>query len=400
MESSLSSLPPVDLSENRQPNLYASSTIPFSLATICVVLRFWCRWVKRTRLWYDDWLVLVACVCSAGLTANMLWWIPRGLGRHVQTFGPNVVEYFSIGLFTAELTYTGVIVFVKFSILAFYWRIFAESTSIKLPIAVMASAAFMWGVAVFLLTVLQCIPTRGFWDKTIESSCNVDSQKFLFAISIPNILIDVILLAMPTPYVLKLNLRSGQKRAILSIFFLGGFVCIASIMRLVAVVTEKTDADVTWNLINQAIWAVVEANFAIISACLPTLRPVWLAIRGARHRVEPSNAPKQPPTIGGSSQKRTPASWATLILKSAANATVVDNDSDSQPFAERGVQSVSHDDLGDRLVPGSQKTMGTAEAIPLSEMDDRQVPQRQEGIIIKNGWDVQYSLSPPKRDGA
>jgi hypothetical protein len=59
-----------------------------------------------------------------------------------------VVEYFSIGLFTAELTYTGVIVFVKFSILAFYWRIFAESTSIKLPIAVMASAAFMWGVAV------------------------------------------------------------------------------------------------------------------------------------------------------------------------------------------------------------------------------------------------------------
>lgn len=36
-------------------------------------------------------------------------------------------------------------------------------------------------------------------------------------------------------------------------------------MRLIAVVNEKLDEDMTWNLINQATWAVVEANFAIIS---------------------------------------------------------------------------------------------------------------------------------------
>lgn len=36
-------------------------------------------------------------------------------------------------------------------------------------------------------------------------------------------------------------------------------------MRLVAVTTQKTDADVSWNIINQGIWAVVEADFAIIS---------------------------------------------------------------------------------------------------------------------------------------
>lgn len=36
-------------------------------------------------------------------------------------------------------------------------------------------------------------------------------------------------------------------------------------MRLIAVVTQKSDPDMTWNLINQATWAVVEVNFAIIS---------------------------------------------------------------------------------------------------------------------------------------
>lgn len=36
-------------------------------------------------------------------------------------------------------------------------------------------------------------------------------------------------------------------------------------MRLIAVVTQKSDPDMTWNLINQATWAMVEVNFAVIS---------------------------------------------------------------------------------------------------------------------------------------
>ncbi|KAL2021314.1 hypothetical protein VTK56DRAFT_7285 [Thermocarpiscus australiensis] len=380
----------VDLSENRQPNLYASSTIPCALAVIAVALRFWCRRrAAGVRFWLDDWLVLVACACAVALSANMLWWIPRGLGRHVQTFGPNVVRDFSIGLFVAELTYTGVIVFVKFSILALYWRIFGGSTSIKLPICIMATVVFMWGVAVFLLTVLQCIPTRGIWDKTIEASCDVDSQKFLFAISIPNILIDVILLGMPTAYVIRLNLPRGQKSAVLSMFLLGGFVCIASIMRLVAVVTEKTDADISWNMINQGTWAVVEADFAVISACLPTLRPVWTAIQLKRSTVKLSDPSQPPPGSGAPSpQKRPPPSWSTLILKSSAQ-TLVDHDPEpQQPSAS--AHGLLHDDPAHRLVPGPQRTTGTVEVVPLSDMQ-RRWPQQPGAITVEDGWHVQSS---------
>lgn len=84
------------------------------------------------------------------------WWLigeltitglPRAIGKHIQAFGPNVVEDMFIGLFSSELTYTGVIVFVKFSILALYWRIFSK-TNIKLPISILATFVFMWGTAV------------------------------------------------------------------------------------------------------------------------------------------------------------------------------------------------------------------------------------------------------------
>lgn len=57
------------------------------------------------------------------------------------------MEDLLIADFACELTYTGVIVFVKFSILALYWRIFKMS-NIKVPIGIMASLVFMWGITV------------------------------------------------------------------------------------------------------------------------------------------------------------------------------------------------------------------------------------------------------------
>lgn len=51
-------------------------------------------------------------------------------------------------------------------------------------------------------------------------------------------------------------------------------------MRLVAVVTEETNEDMPWNLVNQAIWANVEADFAIVSG--------ELDIDLQRHQEKPS----------------------------------------------------------------------------------------------------------------
>lgn len=43
-------------------------------------------------------------------------------------------------------------------------------------------------------------------------------------------------------------------------------VCIASICRLVSVVTSNVaDPDSTWVNVGQCVWAIVEVNFAVIS---------------------------------------------------------------------------------------------------------------------------------------
>ncbi|KAI0471178.1 integral membrane protein [Xylaria cf. heliscus] len=371
----------VNLSETLQPNLYAAIIISFSLAIIVVALRFWCRWSNGVGFWADDWLILVALSSSLGLTVDQLWWIPRGLGRHIQTFGPNVVEIFSIGLFTAELTYTGVIVFVKLAILALYWRIFHQNSSIRLPVGILTTLVLMWGIAVFFLTLLQCIPPRGFWDKTIEASCNVDSQRFLFAISIPNILIDVTLLSLPVPYVIRLNIAKSQKRAILSMFTLGGFVCIASILRLVAVVTQPNNEDLTWNIVNQSIWATVEANLAIISACLPTLRPIWIIVRGNKSSKAESNVPQIRPAVRNPQNNRSPYSRALSLLKSRPDGQEGSQILTSRTYVTSGTSSKG-------LIDEQQQTeLGIA--IPLSHLEAKQ-SNDMDNNTTGNLWTIEH----------
>ncbi|KAI0411653.1 hypothetical protein F5X98DRAFT_367904 [Xylaria grammica] len=334
------------LSETRQPDLYASSTVPIFFSVVCVALRFWCRWKTKAGLWLDDWLILAALLSGIGLTVDTLWWIPRGLGKHVEAFGPDVLWYWAIGVFITELTYTGSIVFVKLSVVSLYWRIFGRRTSIGLHITILTASILAWGISVFLLILLQCIPTRGIWDDSIEASCHVNRGVAILVTCIPNVILDLLLLALPIRYVASLNLYRQQRREIISIFLLGGFVCIASIVRLVSTIPQPIHPDVTWNTISQIIWSDVEVDFAIISACLPTMRPVWLAIRPKIFTSRTSESSNQTPT-----PKRKVFPWSMSILTSK-----VGTKGDSEPFSRSG--QAAEIDLGDN--PGHTMYIGTA----------------------------------------
>jgi hypothetical protein len=51
-------------------------------------------------------------------------------------------------------------------------------------------------------------------------------------------------------------------------------VCIAGILRIYFLTFMDKDADLTWNMSQAFIWSSVEPCIGIVSACLPTLRPL------------------------------------------------------------------------------------------------------------------------------
>ncbi|CAJ2505648.1 Uu.00g130420.m01.CDS01 [Anthostomella pinea] len=99
------------------------------------------------------------------------------------------------------------------------------------------------------------------------------------ATAITNMIMDITILTLPMPFVWRLNMSTRQKLAVSSIFLLGAFVIGISIARIYFFY-QSTDSyanalDITVNIAPNLYWTELEASIAIVSACLPTLRPLF-----------------------------------------------------------------------------------------------------------------------------
>ncbi|KAL7788706.1 hypothetical protein V8C37DRAFT_418302 [Trichoderma ceciliae] len=284
----MAALPPppagLNLNEDRRSTIMVTSIVTWAMAVLVVGLRIVSRRVKNINLWIDDWLIIASLIPSCAHVFGMgVYAVSRGLGKHVWAGPPDAQYAWAVGLFIAELGYFVTIACVKWSILAFYWRSFKIRSSVKIPIYALAVIVLLWAIAVILVTIFQCQPTNAWWNRfkpthplqPDQYKCTVDSVKFFYGNAIPTIVTDVLMLALPLPYVTKLQLPKGQKFALASIFLVGLFVTIVSIVRLHYLLQGNlTSPDITWNFVDIALWSVVEGNTAIFCACLPFLRPV------------------------------------------------------------------------------------------------------------------------------
>ncbi|EAQ93100.1 hypothetical protein CHGG_01335 [Chaetomium globosum CBS 148.51] len=87
-----------------------------------------------------------------------------------------------------------------------------------------------------------------------------------------NIITDIVIFVLPLPALCRLNLRRGQKLALLGVFSLGFFTCAISVIRIQYL---KLSADVTWDNVGASCWSIGEVCSGITCACLPTLRPCF-----------------------------------------------------------------------------------------------------------------------------
>ena len=90
-----------------------------------------------------------------------------------------------------------------------------------------------------------------------------------------NVLTDFIILALPIQPLWQLRRPLKEKIEVMSMFLLGGFVCFASIYRAI-VVHQLTHFDPCWSDDPVMWWTIIELSTAIISACLPTMRPILM----------------------------------------------------------------------------------------------------------------------------
>ncbi|KXG53624.1 uncharacterized protein PGRI_006740 [Penicillium griseofulvum] len=268
----------------------------YTLSTLSVGLRILARKMTGSRLFMDDYLIIMALIFKYACSSGVVVLFYNGLGSHI-TMIPveNLLVYLKLG-FANSFIYTGCIAFIKYSILALYKRLFAVRHMV-IAVNVMFGFVTLWVVGVYVAGALLCIPVSKFWDPSIPGAC-LDPAKFYYGIQIPNILSDLILLIMPMRVVWALPIPKSQKAALSGVFLVGGLTLIFDIFRLNAMIKlVEAGPDITYNQVPVIVWTCIEAAVGITAACLPNLRPLftigkrnfWSQIRSANNVSEMSD---------------------------------------------------------------------------------------------------------------
>lgn len=161
---------------------------------------------------------------------------------------------------------------VKIAILLLYCTIFPLTWFIW-------SARFVgllcigYTLGTILVAFLVCQPLPYYWDTSLEGGrCGNEFLSYILTGSI-NIATDVMVLILPIPSLLRLEMALYKRVILVGTFACGLFTCIVGALRLRAILALDFD-DYTYSIADAMTYSALEPALAIVLACIPTLRPL------------------------------------------------------------------------------------------------------------------------------
>ncbi|WQF86882.1 Putative extracellular membrane protein, CFEM [Colletotrichum destructivum] len=251
-------------------------TIAIALSVITfpvVALRCISRWMITRRLWWDDWTAVFATVLLAGLAGIEIASADLGFGTHYWNVelaaGTKLIQLF----YVVQQLYILIQVFAKISILLFFSRIF-PARWFQLTVRCFIAFLLIHGLVFLLVIVFQCTPISSTWDRSNPDRKCLNVTAIGYAGAVLSIVEDLVILVLPIPELVKLQLNIRKKIALGFMFSLGSFACITTMVRLKYLVMFSSTFDTTWDNVDIVIWSIVEEFCAILCASLPALRPL------------------------------------------------------------------------------------------------------------------------------
>ncbi|KAH7346287.1 hypothetical protein BKA65DRAFT_551206 [Rhexocercosporidium sp. MPI-PUGE-AT-0058] len=243
------------------------------ITNVTVGLRIYTRMKLARGIGLDDYLIIAAsAVLGYVQISGTVEVIAFGLGKHTFNVAPkfhlpNLYLYWS-----DEISYQIVITLTKCSILCFYLKLFPDDR-FRATCYGMLVVTIVTGLGFLLVTIFQCKPIRGVFDKSVSSKC-LDVNALTYASGAMSIAIDFAILIMPIPRLLALRVPRRQRNTVLFLFSFGLIASVISIARLPFIIQYGKTTDPLFDNIGPGIWTISEMASAIIAACLPTLKPL------------------------------------------------------------------------------------------------------------------------------
>lgn len=161
-----------------------------------------------------------------------------GVGEHIISVPPENTSYILEFLYFGSLVWDVGTSLVRFSVMAFYGRIFQARRNPNIPwlrfYQAVLTLTVVWAISVLIFDALfECEPISKFWRPSPlfsdPGSCITPFTVFLVG-SVGNLAVDLLILIVPFPMVYKLNLPWHKKTAVAFSFILG-YGCVYSYVK-------------------------------------------------------------------------------------------------------------------------------------------------------------------------
>ncbi|KAJ4414870.1 hypothetical protein N0V82_007663 [Gnomoniopsis sp. IMI 355080] len=209
----------------------------------------------------DDWVITAAVLCMVPLGVLSVPLANLGLGKDMWNVDPdNITKILYVRdtcqtrmerklYFFDELVYLASLPLTKISILLFYLRIFPKK-QIKIAIWVLIGLNIAYLIVFEVISIFQCTPIPGGL----------------------NLVLDLAVLILPLSELWKLSMTLRKKLQILSMFCVGFFVTIVSLLRLQSLAQYANTTNLTQDYVEIGYWSTIEVPVGIMCASMPAIR--------------------------------------------------------------------------------------------------------------------------------
>ncbi|KAI0173509.1 putative alpha-xylosidase [Hypoxylon sp. FL1284] len=243
-----------------------------------VVLRFYARSLTAAKYDLGDVLIaiaLIAQIIGFGLDIGAV--TQGGVGYHIEYLeqtNPEIITTFFKYLVALSVWYFATNTITKLAICKLY-RVLFPGRRVFIVLCITAIVLVATPVATVTVLLAACRPFSAKWGsaETQATHCLNKEAVFVWG-ALPNIVTDVVLLAIPIPIIWKLNATARLKIALFFTFAIGSVGLLASILRFMSFYNTNSFIDGTFHAVELIIWTIVEPGMYLISACLLVFRPL------------------------------------------------------------------------------------------------------------------------------
>ncbi|KAJ3534296.1 hypothetical protein NM208_g7596 [Fusarium decemcellulare] len=247
--------------------------IEFAIATAFLGQRMYTNAVLLRKFLIDDFLLILAWILSIAAQSCLLHaYSHKLLGVHAWELSLHDNTQSALLVMCTTLTYIPTTILSKLTLCFFYFRL---SPSRWYQYSVYFTAFVCSGslIGIWFSVLFACKPIAAAWDIRLaaEATC-INRPPVYITQAAFGCVTDLMLLALPLPTVLGLQMSTRQKLGLVGMFAIGSITLVTSIVRLVLLLPSLSNPDQSWSLAEGCLWVIVEANLLIMCASLPTLR--------------------------------------------------------------------------------------------------------------------------------